>query len=256
MKKLLTILFCFGLSFAKAQQPIDTLVNFIKFENLKGYDEGYGLSAERPIGSGAFTNIADRGALQVRMAKLENSYRWPDGLAIDFSKRSSTSGKTGIVDRYTLTHPTTKATINLFVDPYHTDSVYYIPKGLISVNAESLAQQIAPHLKAIDEINAVNDPYTDKKELIIQEMNFIAMKIGIAALVDREPLQKIMTDTQADNQLKNYLFNAYILHKFYALGNNLPSSASFALKRLKADFQKFQVNHPQMETGNIKINLN
>lgn len=255
MKTFYTIIFCLVLSFAKAQQPIDTLITYITFENLKGYSKGYGTSIDRPIGSGAFANLANRGALQIRMAKLENSFRWPDGSAIDFSKRSSTSGKSGIVDRYTLTNPSTKAVVTIFVDPYHLDSVFYIPEGLVLVNKESLAKDIAPHLKKIEELNASSDPYLEQ-DAVKQEMNYIAMKFGIGALVNIEHLRKTMTDTQASNDLKNYLFNAYILHKFYAMGKNINRSSQYAYNKMKSDFLKFQQKHPDVEVGNIKINLN
>ncbi|SER93207.1 hypothetical protein [Pedobacter rhizosphaerae] len=256
MKTFYTFLFCLILSAAKAQLPADTLITYITFENLKGYNKGYGTSIERPIGTGAFTNIADRASLQIRMAKLENSFRWPDGSSIDFSNRGSTSGKTGIVDCYALKNPRTKETVTLYVDPYHTDSTFYIPEGLILVTKEILAKEMAPHLAKIDELDAAADPFADQKENIKQELNYIAMKIGIGAFVDRDNLRKLMTDTQANNDLKNYLFNIYILHKFYAMGKNLPKSKEYALNKMKAEFLKFQKNHPDMEAGNIKINLN
>jgi hypothetical protein len=256
MKTFYTFLFCIALSNVKAQLPIDTLVNYITFENLKGYNKGYGTSIERPIGTGAFANLADRASLQMRMAKLENSFRWPDGSSIDFSNRGSMGGKTGIVDRYTLKNPATKKTVTLYVDPYHTDSAFYIPEGLISVTKEILAKEIAPHLDKIDALIADNDPFIDQKEIMKQELNYIAMKIGIGAFVDRDNLRKLMTDTQANNDLKNYLFNIYILQKFYAMGKNLPKPKEYALNKMKDEFLKFQKNHPDMEAGNIKINLN
>ncbi|WP_316806161.1 hypothetical protein [Pedobacter agri] len=69
MRTFYTIIFCLVLSFAKAQQPIDTLITYITFENLKGYSKGYGTSIDRPVGSGAFVNLADRGALQISYGK-------------------------------------------------------------------------------------------------------------------------------------------------------------------------------------------
>ncbi|RDC54439.1 hypothetical protein DU508_22245 [Pedobacter chinensis] len=256
MKTFCTLIFCFIISLAKAQLPSDTLITYITFENLKSYASGYGTSIERPIGSGAFINIADRGALQIRMAKLESSFRWPDGSTIDFSKRGSISGKNGIVDQYTLTNPVSKTTVTLYVDPYHTDSTFYVPEGLIVVNAEILAKEIQPHLKKIEELDAAKDPYADLKEMTAQELNYMAMKIGIAAFIDHDNLRKLMTDTQATNELKIYLFNSYILHKFYALGKNLPTPKEYAFNKMKEDFLKFQKNHPDVESGNVKIHLN
>lgn len=256
MKSFLTILIFLTLGYAQAQQPIDTLINYITFENLKGTQKGYGLSAEQPIRSGAFTNLADRSALQIGMAKLENSFRWPDGSAIDFSKRASTRGNTGILDRYTLTHPANKTTVTLFVDPYRTDSVYYVPEGLTKINAASLLKETAPHLAKIEEIDAAENPYADQKTTINQEMSFIAAKVGIAALVDREYLRKVMTDTQASENLINHLFYSFVLHKFYALGKNISSSSEYAFNKMKLDFQKFHKQYPDINVGNIKINLN
>lgn len=256
MKTCSTLLFCLALSFAKAQKPIDTLISYITFEKLKSYNKGYGTSIDRPIGTGAFTHIADRAALQIRMAKLENSFRWPDGSPIDFSNRGSMGGKTGIVDCYTLKHPATKEKVTLYVDPYHTDSTFYIPEGLILVTPDILAKEIAPHLKKIEEIDAASDPFFDQKDAMNLELKYISMKIGIGAFVDRDNLRKVMTDTQADNNLKNYLLNRYILHKFYAMGKNINNAKAYAYQNMKADFKKFQINHPNVESGNVKINLN
>jgi hypothetical protein len=236
----------------KAQLPSDTLITYITFENLKGPDDGYGASIDRPIGSGAFKNISDRDNLRVRMAKLENSYRWPDGSKIDFTKRNSQHSNTGIVDRYTLINPTTKDTLFLFVDPYKTDSTFYIPKGMVAVNKEVLAKEIAVQLKSIEDINAAKDAFSNEQENI----NKIANYIGLVNFIDRESLRKVMTDTQADPALKNYLFKLYVLNKFYALGKNIVNTKAYALNKMKESFINFQKEHPDVATGNIKINLN
>lgn len=256
MRTICTLFFCFAITFCKAQLPAQELVNDITFENLKGSADDYGASIDKPIGTGAFKNIVDRNAMQIRMAKLRNSYRWPDGTVIDFSKRGSTSGKKGIVDVYTLTDPTTKNVVNLYVDPYNTDSTYYIPRGLVAINPSILAKEIAPYLKLVDEIKSSKDSYTDQKDNLSKLINYLALNIGIANFIDRENLAKVMTDTQAKNEVKDYLFSSYVIHKFYALGKNLPTPKIYALDMMKADFAGFQKSHPEIETGNIKINLN
>jgi len=57
-------------------------------------------------------------------------------------------------------------------------------------------------------------------------------------------------------QQKKLSFNSSILHKFYALGKNLPTPKEYAFNKMKADFLKFQKNHPDVESGNVKIHLN
>ncbi|MBC6113037.1 hypothetical protein ACFOG5_14425 [Pedobacter fastidiosus] len=256
MKTICTILFCFVVTFCKAQLPAQELVNYITFENLKGPADDYGASIDKPIGTGAFKNIADRNAMQNRMAKLRNSYRWPDGTLIDFSKRGSTSGKKGIVDVYTLTNPNTKNVVSLYVDPYNTDSAYYVPKGLIALNPSIVEKEIAPYLKLVDEVKLSKDPYTDQLENLAKLINYLGTNIGLVNFIDRDNLAKVMTDTQAKNEVKDYLFSSYVIHKFYALGKNLPTPKAYALDKMRADFARFQKLHPDIETGNIKINLN
>ena len=226
------------------------------FENLKGYRTGYGESIDNPLSSGAFKNIADRNGMQTRMAKLRNTYRWTDGSVIDFSKRGSIMGKSGMVDRYTLENPKTKETLILVVDPYKTDSIYHIPKGLIALTKDILAKEIAPYLNMIDEVNKSADAFTNEKDKMSSVSNFIAMNIGITPFIDRENIIKVMTDTQASNDLKSYLFGIYIINKFYALGKNLHDPKAFALTKMKDSFPKFQKLHPEIESGNININLN
>lgn len=256
MKTCYTLILCFIACLTKAQLPSDTLMTYITFENLKGPDDAYGTSMDRPIGSGAFKNITDRENLKVRMAKLENSYRWPDGAKIDFTKRNSQHSSTGIVDRYTLINPNSKDTLFLFVDPYKTDSTFYIPKGLVAVSKEVLAKEIAIQLKSIEDINAAKDAFSNEQENINKIANYIASNIGLINFIDRENLRKVMTDTQANPELKNYLLKLYVLNKFYALGKNIANTKAYALNKMKESFVNFQKEHPDVATGNIKINLN
>ncbi|QNN41642.1 hypothetical protein [Pedobacter roseus] len=256
MKIFYTLIFCLIAGLVKAQLPSDTLVTYITFENLKGNDDGYGASINRPIGTGAFKNLIDRSYLSLRMAKLENSYRWPDGSKIDFTKRKSEHSSTGIVDRYTLINPNLKDTIFLFVDPYKLDSAFFVPKGLIALNKEALAREITPQLKAIDDINAAKDAFGNQQDSINKVANYIASHAGLVNFVDRENLAKVMTDTQASAEIKEYLFKIYIINKFYALGKNISNTKAYALGKMKESFNNFQKEHPGIETGNIKINLN
>ena len=236
MKTLYTFCFCLIICFCKAQLPSDSLIKYMSFENLKGYRTGYGESIDNPLSSGAFNNISDRNAMQKRMAKLRNTYRWADGSVIDFSKRGSIMGKSGMVDRYSLENPKTNERLTLVVDPYKTDSTYYIPKGLIALTKDVLAKEIAPYLNMIDEINKSADAFAKEKDKMSSVSNFIAINIGITPFIDRENIIKVMTDTQASNDLKSYLFGTYIINKFYALGKNLPDPKAFALTKMKDSF--------------------
>jgi hypothetical protein len=190
------------------------------------------------------------------MAKLENSYRWPDGSRIDFTKRNSQHSITGIVDRYTLINPNSKDTLFLFVDPYKTDSIFFVPKGLIAINKEVLAKEIAAQLKAIEDINTAKDAFSSHQDSINKVANYIAARVGLVNFVDRDNLRKVMTDTQATAGIKEYLFRIYIINKFYALGKNIANTKAYALNKMKESFIGFQKEHPNIETGNIKINLN
>jgi hypothetical protein len=256
MKIFYTLIFCLMAGLVKAQLPSDTLITYLTFENLKGNDDGYGASIDRPIGTGAFKNITDRSFLSLRMAKLENSYRWPDGSRIDFTKRNSQHSITGIVDRYTLINPNSKDTLFLFVDPYKTDSIFFVPKGLIAINKEVLAKEIAAQLKAIEDINTAKDAFSSHQDSINKVANYIAARVGLVNFVDRDNLRKVMTDTQATAGIKEYLFRIYIINKFYALGKNIANTKAYALNKMKESFIGFQKEHPNIETGNIKINLN
>ncbi|MCZ4243376.1 hypothetical protein [Pedobacter punctiformis] len=256
MKTCCTLFFCLIAGLVHAQLPADTLITYITFENLKGHNDGYGASIDRPIGTGAFKNLVDRSYLSSRMAKLENSYRWPDGTRIDFTKRNSEHSSTGIVDRYTLIHPNLKDTIWLFVDPYKLDSIFYVPKGLIAINKDVLAKEIAPQLKAIEDINAAKDAYSNEQQNIRNIANYIAARFGVVNFIDQDNLRKVMKDTQAGAEIKNYLFMLYVLNKFYALGKNITQPKMYALNKMKQAFINFQKEHPNVETGNIKINLN
>lgn len=255
MKTISTLLFCLFAGFCHAQLPSDTLLRYMTFEKLGSFAEGYG-TIEKPIGSGAFKNISDMNNLRARMAKLENSYRWPDGSKIDFSKRGSTQGKNGIVDRYTLENKNTKTIIQLYVDPYKQDSIFYIPKGLIANTVAFLAKDLEGPLKNIDDILKDNDVFANQQNQMNDVASFIAKNVSIGYFVDRENLAKVMTDTQAAGELKDYLFKIYILNKFYALGKNIDQPNDYALKQLKVAFANFQKMHPDVESGNIKINLN
>ncbi|WP_293784199.1 hypothetical protein [uncultured Pedobacter sp.] len=256
MKIFCTLIFCLITGWVKAQLPADTLVNYITFENMKGNDDGYGASIDRPIGTGAFKNLANKSYLSMRMAKLENSYRWPDGSKIDFNRRKTEHSATGIVDRYTLINPDLKDTVFLFVDPYKLDSAFFIPKGLIALNKEILAREITTQLKAIEHINAAKDAFETKQDSLNKVANYIASYAGLVNFVDRENLAKVMTDTQASPEIKEYLFKIYIINKFYAMGKNISGSKAYALNKMKELFNIFQREHPNIETGNIKINLN
>ncbi|MCX2573520.1 hypothetical protein [Pedobacter sandarakinus] len=256
MKIIFTLAICLTISIVKAQLPSDSLMALITLSNIKGIKKGYGTAVDQPIGSGAFANLADMANVRTKIAKFENSFRWPNGATIDFSSRVSTGGKNGIVDCYTLTNPDTKQVIKLFVDPYHTDSVFYIPEGLILVTKAIYANEIAPHLANIDVIDAADDPSTTETSRMNALTQYLSLKVGIAALIDREKLIKIMTDTQADQDLKNHLLSSFVVHRFYALGKNISNSKAYALLKMKADFAKFQKNHPDVNAGNIKINLN
>ncbi|WP_412466532.1 hypothetical protein [Pedobacter sp. KLB.chiD] len=111
-------------------------------------------------------------------------------------------------------------------------------------------------MKAIEDINSAKDAFETKQDSLNKVANYIASYAGLVNFVDRENLAKVMTDTQAFPEIKEYLFKIYIINKFYAMGKNIGGTKAYALNKMKESFNSFQREHPNVETGNIKINLN
>jgi len=253
---LLTLLFVITAIAVKAQSPSPELLKLITFEGLQNkVKKNYG-TLEDPIPSGAFKNITDDNNRRSKMLKLMNSYRWPDGKTIDFSKRYSTRAADGkqIVDCYTLINPGTADTIKLFVDPYRDSTVYFVPKGLAAVTLPQLAEEIAPYVKQIEEMEAAPNAYI-LKESSSQTLVFLGQKIGFSAFVDNDMLSGIIADKEADKELTDFLVREYIFNKFYAYAKNLPDSKKYAFSKMKDNFQEFTAAYPDVNTGNLKITL-
>lgn len=253
---LLTLLFAFISITVKAQSPNPELLKLISFEGLQNkVKNGYG-TLEEPIPSGAFKNITDDNNRRSKMLKLMNSYRWPDGKTIDFSKRFSTKAAKGdgIVDCYTLINPGTIDTVKLFVDPYKDSTVYFVPKGLAAVTLSHLGNEIAPFVKQIEEMEAAPDAYV-LKESSSQTLVYIGQKIGYAAFVDNDMLGGIIADKEAAKEVTDFLVRQYIFNKFYAYAKNLPDSKKYAFNKMKSNFLEFTAAHPEVNTGSLKITL-
>lgn len=253
MKKLLTLLL---VAIAlQAQSQSDELLNSLKFNNLKDEQkEGYGSKAD-PIPSGTFKSIANQANIQMQMNKFKNSYRWPDGSIIDFSKRFSTpgAGGRGILDCYTLVQAGKTDTIMLFVDPYRDAEVYYTPKGLIALNKAVLAKELAPYVKIAEELDAAPDPYVVKTSGKLGL--YISKQLGNELFIDEDILTPVFQDTAAGMILQGFLFRTYKYNKLVAYAKELPDPKKYAYDKLKITFKKFQLAHPDVSTGSLGTTL-
>lgn len=240
----------------KSQSASPELLNFISFSGLENKTKsGYG-SIDDPIPSGAFMNPSDMANLRTQMLKLRNSWRWPDGQPIDFSKRFSTKAKSGdgILDCYSLVKPGSTDTIRLYVDPYHQASAYYVPKGLAAVTLPVLEKEIAPYVKEIEAIEASSDA-SQLKASSRQVFGYLNQNIGLKGLVDGDALQAVLSDKEAEKELKDLLLEAYVLNKFYAYAKNLPEAKQYAYSKMKANFEEYLVAHPEAKTGTLKTSI-
>jgi len=247
MKKLITLfLLSFTLGFAKAQST--ELLKCMSFENLQNsMKNDYG-SKNNPILSGAFLNVNDRS----KMIRLKNSYRWPDGQRIDFNRRNSEAGTSSgeILDRYTLVKSGSTDTIILFVNPYKVSDTYYVPKGLVAINSLLLKNELVPYLTLVEELEDSKDPM-NLKEQAAKLLDYIGSSCGMALFTDSD-LKSFMEDKEIELALKSFLFRAYIFNKFYAYGKDIGNEKTYALAKMKSNFEKYIALHPDVKIGNLK----
>lgn len=238
---------------AKAQLPATDLLNQITFSGLTNeVKSDYG-TLENPIPSGAFKNIADKSKMQLQMFRLTNSYRWPNGEKPNFSSRYSTANKngTGVVDVYVLTRADSKDTLKLFVDPYQESDTYFVPKGLVPLTKELLAKEIAPYVKLVEELDQAPDA-SILKDQAGQLLQYLSQQVGTAPFIDQDQLKPLLTDQEADTNLKGYLMRSYIFGKFYAYAKDLPKPKEYAFNKMKTSFGKFVSLHPDVKIGRLK----
>ena len=254
MKKIFTLLLVLLAVSVKAQKPSIELLNSLTLMGLKAEVKADYGTLDNPLPSGAFMHIEDRAAMQTQMRKLKNSYRWPDGSALDFSKRSSMQGKGGIVDMYTIAHTNGKDTVRLFVDPYHNADTYFVPKGLVALNGALLAKELAPLVKMAEELYKAPDA-SILKESAAQLMGALTNQIGTDILIDEEAVRPILSDKEADKQLGSYLLRTYIFTKFLAYSKNIKDPKQYATKKVRENFTKFNKLHPEVNSGTLKDTL-
>lgn len=256
MTKVLTLIMILLTISAKSQSPSPELLKVMLFNGLENkVKPGYGTKSD-PIPSGAFKYIAEKNKMQVQMLKLTNSYRWPDGQSLDFSKRFSTRNEagTGVLDCYTLVKPGTTDTLRLFVDPYREETAYYVPEGLTALTLPMLKKELAPYVKQIDELDTAPDPFA-LKETKMQLISYIYKHIGPATFIDPDMLSAVMTDKDADNDLKSHLAYMYMISKFYAYAKDIKAPKQFAFDKMKLGFQKFALTYPEVKTGELQTIL-
>jgi hypothetical protein len=254
MKRILALFLVAAATATQAQTPSQELLNHLTFAGLKSEVKADYGTAENPLPSGAFLNIADRSAMQTQMRKLENSYRWPDGSKLDFSKRGSTHGKPGIMDVYTMVKPNSKDTLRLYVDPYHSAESYFVPKGLVALTGPLLAKELAPLVIVAEELYNAPDAAT-LTESSAQLLSAINKQMGTDFFIDRDAIAPIINDKEADKQLGGYLIRSYLFSKFLAYTKNIKDPKSYARKKMMDNFQKFAALHPEVNSGGLKDTL-
>jgi hypothetical protein len=240
---------------SNAQLPSDELLSYMTFENLKSEQRvDYG-TQNNPIQSGAFKYLSDRNKMMLKSLKFKNSYRWPNGEPIDFNNRRSINNGVKIVDCYTIVRKGTSDTLKIFVDSYQESSEYFVPAGLTKLTKELLANEIAPYLKLIEELEQSKDPFAEK-ENAAKILQYISQNIGIGLFNDADMLGKTITEETADKDVRGFLMRAYIFNKFYALGysKNLPKE--YAFNKLKANYKKLKATNPNLTYGKLDELLN
>ena len=255
MKKILiTLVLALIVNLSKAQYR--KILSVLQFDNLENrVKDDYG-SKSNPIESGAFINFADDKARRAAMLKLYNSYRWPNGDKIDFSKRHSTRGygSKDIVDVYTLVNLETKDTLKLHVDPYKTSERYDVPKGLVALNVAILKPEIEPILQQIEEVNQAEDG-TKLKLHIGEIMNYISRNFDQNLLIDLDNLEFLQKEKGADKDLTTHLMIIYVMNKYYALAKDIDKEADYAFLKMKENYRKFVEANPTAKTGNLRDRL-
>lgn len=248
------LLFLLIISAHLSQAQYAKILSFMQFSNLENkIDEQFG-TKEHPIGSGAFMEITDKQKIQERMFKLHNSYRWPNGQKINFSKRSSTKGGSLIIDCYTLVNPATKDTLLLYVDPYILSEKFFIPKGLIATTSGLIKSEIEPVLTQIEELNKC-DREEDLKLHTIDILRYIGGNYNQALLIDQDRLKILIEDKALDKSLVGVMMRSYIFNKFYALAKDIPNEQEYAYQQMKLSFEKYLKNHPETVTGELRTKM-
>lgn len=235
--------------YSQAQYP--KVFAVLQFENLVNeVKPAYG-TLEQPVESGAFIHMANPKSRNAGFVRLFNSYRWPNGEKIDFSKRGSTQGGSkGIVDRYVLVNPESSDTVFLYVDPYKTSDKYYVPKGMIALTPALLKKEIEPILQQIEEINQAEEG--SKLILHAEEvMSYISQNFDQHKLVDEDKVGPIVEDKEVDKMLMGYLMRSYVFSKYYALAKDLGNEADYAFGQMRNNFKKYVKLNPETNTGKI-----
>jgi hypothetical protein len=240
---------------SSAQAQYEKIFAVLRFDNLVNeVKEGYG-TLEQPLESGAFINLMNAQLRNAAFVRLFNSYRWPNGQKIDFSKRGSTKGGSkGIVDRYILVNPETSDTVFLYVDPYQTSSKYYVPKGMVALTPNLLKTEIDPILQQIEEINQAEEG----SKLILHAgdvMRYISANFDQHQLIDSDKLKPLVDDKTADKSLVGYLMRSYIFNKYYALAKDIDNAGDYAFAKMKKNFEKYMKFNPEANTGQLKAYL-
>lgn len=256
MKKILmTLIFALVANLVQAQYR--KILSVLQFDNLEHkVKSDYG-SKTNPVESGAFINLNNPQSRNAGFVRLFNSYRWPNGEKINFSKRHSTQGlgSKGIVDVYTLVNPETGDTILLYVDPYKTSEKYNVPKGLFALDATILKSEIEPILQQIEEVNNAEDG-TKLKLHIGEIMNYISSNFDQNQLIDLTQLEFLRDDKKADKELTTHLMMIYVMSKFYAMAKDIDNERDYAFDKMKANYKKYIKANPQAERGKLGEKLN
>ncbi|WP_256002945.1 hypothetical protein [Pedobacter deserti] len=257
MKTKLTLIFLALCLTASAQLPSKALLDMVTLTGLKNeIKPGYGTTLQDPICTGAFLDISNTTAVREKMFRLMNSYRWADGSKLNFSKRVSYTRPdgSGITDCYMIPKPGTSDTLRLYVDPYKNTDIHFIPEGLAMLSLATIGKEISPYVEEIKAIEAASDAFI-LKEASGKILQYISNTFALAGFLDRDALQIIADDKQANAELKGFLVRAYILNKFYAYAHNLPEPQKYAFEKMKENFAEITKAHPDLTTGNLSAAL-
>ena len=205
---------------------------------------GYGTTQEQPLQTGSFMNLD---LVVLETGKFYQTFRWPNGDPLDFSRRTMVTLPSGILDRYTLTHAGFPDTIQLFVDPYHKAELF-VPRGLVLAKASVFAPIINPVLENIREIVTAPDAYKDSATKVkqAQVLYFIQKGIGMNALADDAVMKNLIADKTVDRSLSGYLFRMFLFHRILAFAKGTENDKEYALQEMTRAYKALKQKYPEV----------
>jgi hypothetical protein len=236
--------------YSSAQKISEKIVPLFTMK-IKGVaTDSFGLISAKPIPHGAFLYVGQTDKLTLKMSKLYNTFTWPSGEKLDFSKRGTArSSSGGVLDVYSIPRPGTSEVINLYVDPYHEGEVY-IPQGLVIIKAASLNSEVLQMVSLIEEFNNTTDAFKDSvsKEKQARILIFLQTRVGLDHFFDAEIVNKLKG---VNIELRGFLFRTYMFNNFLALSKGKDDNKEEGFKTMKHAYKNLVKVHPSLKNEEL-----